>query len=966
MTREYKYEAMLSGCLILAGLYLTSLFNYLLFHSLAETFSIIVACGIFIVAWNVRRTLDNSYLLVLGVAYLYIAGLDLVHTLSYKGMGVFPKAGTNLPTQMWIAARYLESLSLLFAPILMRKSLRAALVFAVYGLIFSLMLLSIFSWSIFPDCFIEGSGLTAFKKISEYIICIFLAGSMILLYRRRGDFDENVLKLLVVSILLTIGSELFFTLYVHAYGLSNLVGHFLKILSFFLIYKALIETGLLKPYNLLFRNLKQSERTLRKNEMKYRGLVESLREGIWVLDKKGKTAFINPRMAQMLGYEPEELLGQPLSFFMDNEGLDLCRQNLKRRRKGEKEVHDFDLIRKNGELVHALIETSPEKDDAGRYTGSIAAVTDITERKRAEEGLKWELSVNEALSQLYAPLMSSSSSIEDVSDIILRHAKALTGSEHGYVSSTDPKTGELVTHSLSRMVKNRCRVGELNKRRLFRKGKDGKHNGLWGHALNTGAAFVANSPASHPASGGTPEGHVPIRRFLSVPIMLGKDLVGQIALANKDEDYTERDLQAVQRLATHYALAVQRWRGNEALKEAYDTLEMRVRERTLNLAEANEKLRKQIKERKRAEEALRESEKKYSTLVEASLTGVFIQQDERSVFSNVRFARMHGYTREEITGMDSLDLIHPDDRPAVKEYREMRMKGEYAPSEYEARELTKEGEVIWVTRRNTRIAYRSKPAILGNVVDITKRKEIEMALRKSEQELRLLSSQLISAQEKERKRIAQELHDSIGQSLGAIKFSLENVLNQMSGDGPRPGAKLLRNVIPLTQKAIEEVRRIVMDLRPSTLDDLGILPTISWFCRRFQDIYSGIRIDSAIELEERDIPEDLKTVVYRVLQEGLNNIAKHSGASRVHLSFKRRNDRVELIIEDNGVGFDFGKAIFAENSEKGFGLASMKERTELSGGDFYMTSTKGKGTRIRAAWAVAEQRWFADQGPTQK
>lgn len=955
MTGKHKYGAMLLGFLILVGLYLTSLYNYLLFHSLAETFSIIVACGIFIVAWNVRRTLDNSYLVLLGIAYLYVAGLDLLHTLSYKGMGVFPEARTNLPTQMWIVARYLESLSLLFAPILMRKRLRADMVFVFYGLIFSLVLMSIFAWGIFPDCFIEGSGLTVFKKVSEYIICVFLAGSVILLYGKRGDFDENVLRLLVASILLTISSELFFTFYVHAYGLSNLVGHFLKILSFFLIYKALIETGLLKPYNLLFRDLKQSERALRKSEEKYRGLVESLREGIWVLNRKGKTTFVNPRMAQMLGYEPDELLGQPLSFFMDNEGLKLCTQNLERRRKGEKEVYDFDLIRKDGEHIHTLIETSPVVDDEGRYAGSVAAVSDITERKRAVEGLKWELGVNEALSKLYAPLMSSSSSIDDVSRIVLRHAKALTGSKDGYVSSIDPQTGDLVAHTLSQLVKDQCRIKGANKKVIFPKGKDGKYPALWGHALNTGEAFMANSPAEHPAYGKTPEGHVPIRCFLSVPVMLGKDPVGQIALANKGGDYTEKDLQAVQRLAVHYALAIQRRRGDKALKEAYDTLEIRVRERTLDLAAANEKLRNQIKERKRAEYALRESEKKYSTLVEASLTGVFIQQDERIVFSNVRFARMHGYTRAELVGMDSLDLIHPDDRLVVQKYRERRMRGKPAPSEYEVRELTKEGKVIWVTRRNTLITYRGQPAVLGNVVDITQRKETETALRKSEQELRFLSSQLISAQEKERKRIAQDLHDSIGQSLGAIKFSLENVLNQMSGDGPRPRAKLLGDIVPLTQKAIEEVRRIVMDLRPSTLDDLGILPTISWFCRQFQVIYSDIRIDSAIDLEERDVPDDLKTVIYRVLQEALNNIAKHSGASRVRLSFRRWDNRVELVIEDNGTGFDLEDARSPKGPETGFGLSSMKERTELSGGAFYMASAKGKGTRIRAAWAVAEK-----------
>jgi signal transduction histidine kinase len=254
----------LLAALALFGVYLTSLYSYLLFHSFVEMFSIVVACGVFMIAWNSRRFLDNNYLLFIGIAYLFIAGLDLIHTLAYTGMGVFQGYGSNLPTQLWISARYTESLSLLIAFLFLGRRLRPNLVFLSYTVATSLLLMSIFYWDIFPQSFAEGVGLTPFKKVSEYIISLILLGSMAMLVKNRRQFDTGVLQLLGVSIAFTIASELAFTFYVQAYGLSNLIGHFFKVISFYLIYRAVIETGLQSPFDFLFRNLKQSEEGLRK------------------------------------------------------------------------------------------------------------------------------------------------------------------------------------------------------------------------------------------------------------------------------------------------------------------------------------------------------------------------------------------------------------------------------------------------------------------------------------------------------------------------------------------------------------------------------------------------------------------------------------------------------------------------------------------------------------------------------
>jgi signal transduction histidine kinase len=152
------------------------------------------------------------------------------------------------------------------------------------------------------------------------------------------------------------------------------------------------------------------------------------------------------------------------------------------------------------------------------------------------------------------------------------------------------------------------------------------------------------------------------------------------------------------------------------------------------------------------------------------------------------------------------------------------------------------------------------------------------------------------------------------------------------------------------QGAVEEVRRIQKNLRPPTLDDLGLLATISWFCREFEGVYSDIRIEREVDLEEENVPDPLKIVIYRVMQEALNNVAKHSRTNVVRLALRKNDGRIEMQIQDNGVGFE-PKEVFSRNeSERGLGLFSMKERTELSEGRFSVEAAKEAGTTILASW----------------
>lgn len=248
--------------LLLACLYFISMRNYLLFHVIVESGSILIAFMVFVVALNTRGFQSNDYLPFIGFVLPFVGVLDFVHTLAYKGMGVFPGYGADLPTQLWIQARYLQSISFAVAPIFLVRKARLKLVLGIYAAVTGLLLLSLFVFDIFPVCYDDKSGLTPFKIYSEYVICLILVISLLLLIRYRGFFKGNMFTYIALSILTNIASELSFTLYVDVFGVANMAGHLLKVLSVFFIYKGLVERGFQEPYTGLFTNLQQSEQDL--------------------------------------------------------------------------------------------------------------------------------------------------------------------------------------------------------------------------------------------------------------------------------------------------------------------------------------------------------------------------------------------------------------------------------------------------------------------------------------------------------------------------------------------------------------------------------------------------------------------------------------------------------------------------------------------------------------------------------
>lgn len=233
------------------------------------------------------------------------------------------------------------------------------------------------------------------------------------------------------------------------------------------------------------------------------------------------------------------------------------------------------------------------------------------------------------------------------------------------------------------------------------------------------------------------------------------------------------------------------------------------------------------------------------------------------------------------------------------------------------------------------------------------RKKSKDDLLESERQLKYLSSALLRVQENERRMVAGELHDDLGQLLTAIKYKIESVLVRMDPDESRTHD--LIEIIPNLQLAVEQVRNMYTQLMPTVLDDLGIMATLSWFCREFQKDHPNISVESQFEVREEKIAGDLRLVIFRIVQNAFDSVAAHSQTGRTRVSLVEENGYVKLDIEDNGAAFDLSHAMSFTCPDCALGLISMKRRTELSGGSFEIGSAEGGGTFVRVQWAIADQ-----------
>jgi PAS domain S-box-containing protein len=364
-------------------------YSFLGFHTLAELFAIVISFTLFAFAWSTYGFSKNNFLLFLACGYFWIGSLDLVHTLSYKGMNIFVEGSGNLSVQFWIGTRYSEALLLLVAPFAAARKQNGYLLLTTFGAIAIGLTILVFS-GYFPTGFIEGKGLTDFKIYSEYLIDFILALALISLFRHGRDISTEEKVLIAASIVMTMFAELAFTFYVSVYGLSNLAGHIFKLFSFWFIFHAIVVHNLKNPYA-----------SLQRSEEKFRQMAETIEDVFWMADpEKQQMIYISPAYEKIWGRSCESLYQTPLSFVeaIIPEDRERIKAAFSDQAKGTYDV-EFRINHPDGTQRVINDRAFPIHDDEGNVISIVGFAQDITERKHLEEILNQSQKM-EAIGQL--------------------------------------------------------------------------------------------------------------------------------------------------------------------------------------------------------------------------------------------------------------------------------------------------------------------------------------------------------------------------------------------------------------------------------------------------------------------------------------------------------------------------------------------------------------------------------------
>ncbi|MDR3569600.1 MAG: PAS domain-containing protein [Syntrophobacteraceae bacterium] len=378
-----------------------------------------------------------------------------------------------------------------------------------------------------------------------------------------------------------------------------------------------------------------------------------------------------------------------------------------------------------------------------------------------------------------------------------------------------------------------------------------------------------------------------------------------------------------------------------------------------------------ITERKEAEDALRLSRARLDLALRSAGMGTWQWDISANRFSGDELGcHLLGIDSPTFAGTQEevFRAIHVEDRDRVRRSLGRALKQDM-PFEAEHRSVQTDGKVIHIAVRGrlARDTQGRPERINGLVWDITERKQMENELRRSRDELelrvrertadlksaneklRLVPSRLIEAQESERQRLSMELHDSVGQTLAALKFRIEHVIDRLEKKEYSRPLDLLRQFVPVLQRSLDETRAIYMGLRPTILTEHGILTTLDWYRRELLKLYPNPHIELETRIEEEDIPEDLKIVIFRIAQEAMNNALKHGKPEWVDVRLALHDGVLELEISDDGIGMDLD-LIMESRAAKSLGLMGMKERAELCGGQFSIISAPREGTTVKAVW----------------
>ncbi len=367
--------------------------HYLLFHTMAELFAIVVSFSIFVLAWISNRYLTNGYLIVLGGSYAAVGMVDVLHTLTFKGMNLFPGVSTNIPTQYWLTARFLEAFALLLAPFAIDRKPNFHWISAGFAAMGTLLCIAVvMHW--FPATFVDGVGLTPFKVVSEYIIISMMTLGLIMLWRFRDRFEPRIFSLLAASIVLAMTTEFCFTRYVNFYDFSNELGHYARFLSTAFAFMAIVLSGVRQPFEMIFREMMQNKHhldelnaKLLENESLLKRAQQVAKVGSWHLDIANNVLRWSDETRRIFGVLPGTTLSLETfasHIHADDRASVMAAWQLALKR------HPYDIehrivVGDQIRWVREIAEISFANDGAPLV--GLGTVQDITDRKRIEATL---------------------------------------------------------------------------------------------------------------------------------------------------------------------------------------------------------------------------------------------------------------------------------------------------------------------------------------------------------------------------------------------------------------------------------------------------------------------------------------------------------------------------------------------------------------------------------------------------
>jgi len=724
---------------------------------------------------------------------------------------------------------------------------------------------------------------------------------------------------------------------------------------------------------------------LKMSEAHYKDLVDNSGIGILIDDEEGQFKYFNKRFAKIFGYSMAEMKGQCIESLVHPDDVEWVMKRHVDRIAGKRRRsrYEFRGIQKDGSIIYLEVNTSTIKED-GNVIGTRSYILNITERKRVEQALIKSEEKYRAI-------------VEDQTEMICRFNPdcTLTFVNESYARYWGKAPGELVGVNFLTLIPEQ----EHEKvQKHFNSFSPANIIKFQEHAVISGTGDIGWQQWSNRAFFDDEGNIVEFQsvgwditerkqaeeklRLLSSAVeqmregLAVSDLEGSLLFLNNAfatiHGYTSEELVSKHLSIFHKHEQIPSVEAaNRQLREtgefSGEIWHVRRDGTVFPTLMKNSLLRdesgipigmvatvRDITEGKRAEEAIRESEERFHAIFEQAPYSIVLIDAETGALVEFNEGAHENldYTREEFEKLKISDFeVIESAGDVAKHIEKIIMEG---ADTFETKHRKKGGEIRDIQVITKAVFISGRDYVQSIWRDFTQHKQAESEADAYRTELQSLSTRLMNTLEEERKRISQELHDEMGQALTAIAINLSTLSNSMKSEGDVQIKERLTESIEIVQSMSKSLHELILQLRPSILDDLGLIPTLCWYLNQFEH-----RTKIAVQLRtsgmKSRVPGEIETAIYRIIQEALTNVAKHAKAVNIHIVIDRKRTGLKLVIQDDGRGFDLKILTKVSLRKRGVGLLGIRERLFSVNGKLNLSSEKGKGTRLEVMIPLGEK-----------